>query len=136
DPLDLVDLGPPPHGPQRTVVVGQCQVATLREHDVEVQFSGEALVQPERPVVEGDALRSQVVGPEDGGVAPGAAAADVALVENRHVGDAVSGGQVVGGGQAVDAAADDDDVVGTAQVVAPPGPGPIFTGECLPDDPE
>src|SRR5699024_3754516 len=118
--LDLVHLRPPGHCPQRRVIARQRQVAALREHDVVVQLGGQVLVQLYRAVVEGDALGGEVVGPGDGGAPPGSAAAEVALVQHGDVGDAVPGGQVVGGGQAVDAAADDDDVVGSLKVVVMP----------------
>ena len=47
----------------------------------------------------------------DGGVAAGVAAADPAGFQHRHIGDAVVLGQVVGRGQAMAAAANDDHVV-------------------------
>ena len=49
---------------------------------------------------------------------PGRARADVVLLEDRDVGDAVLASQVVGGRQAVRAAADDDDVVGVLELRA------------------
>ena len=56
-------------------------------------------------------------------------AAEVALVEHRHAGDPVIGRQVVGGGQAVHAGTDDDDVVAVAQRVVAPGARPLFPGQ-------
>ena len=107
DPLQLVDLGPPPHGPQGRVVVGQRQVPPLGEHDVEVQLRRQLLVELHRAVVERDAFGCQVVRPHDGGVAARSTAPDVALVDHRHVGDAPPRGQVVRGGEPVHARADD-----------------------------
>ena len=88
DALQLVDLRPPAHRPQGRVVVGEREMSPLREHHVEVQLCGQLLVELDGAVVEGDAVGRQVVRPHDGGVPPGPAAADVALVDDRHVRDA------------------------------------------------
>ena len=74
----------------------------------------EALVELDARVVEARALGRLVVRAQDRRVAPGRARADVALLEDADVGDPALA-QVVGGGQAVRAAADDDDVVGVLQ---------------------
>src|SRR5229473_1465112 len=50
--LELVDLSPPTHRAQRTVIVSQGEMARLREHHIEIQFGGEFLVQLHRAVVE------------------------------------------------------------------------------------
>ena len=66
--------------------------------------------------------REQVVRPDDRRVAPRVARADVALLEDRHVADAVVFREVVRGGQPVPAAADDDHVIrGLRRRVAPRG---------------
>src|SRR5262249_22764014 len=89
--------------------------------DVVVQLHGQAFVELDALVVEGHALRGAVVAADDGRVAAAGAAAEVAPVQDGDVGDAALA-EVVGDGQAVDAAADDDDVVGRLQVVAAPHP--------------
>ncbi len=66
--------------------VRQHQDAARREHDVVVESLRQALPQLERMVVERGALREQVVGADDGGVAAGVAAADPALFEHRDAG--------------------------------------------------
>ncbi|MNR34900.1 hypothetical protein D3C85_1527090 [compost metagenome] len=71
-------------------------------------------------------LVPQVVGAHDGGVARGVAAAQPALLDHRHVGDAVLLGQVVGGGQAVPATADDDHVVDFFRGWRAPHALPVF----------
>ncbi len=97
-------------------------MAALGEQQVEVQVLGEALVELDAGVVEARALGRLVVGAQDRGVAPGGARADVALLEDRHVGDPVVA-EVVRGGQAVRAAADDHHVVGALELrLAAPHP--------------
>lgn len=83
----------------------------LGEHHVVVEVLGQALPQLHRVFVEQRGLVPQVVGAHDGGVARGVAAAQPTFLDYRHVADAVFLGQVVGGGQAVPAATDDDHVV-------------------------
>ena len=131
DALQLVDLGPPMHGAERAVGVGQGEVASLAEHDVDVQVGGHRVVERERAVVEGDTFGRQIVRADDRRVATRSAAPEVALVEDGHIGDAVIGGEVVGAGQAVDAAADDDHVVGGLQLGIAPHAGPVLAGDAL-----
>ncbi len=134
DALELVDLGSPVHGPQRSVGVGQGEMAPPREHDVQVQVGGHRVVQVQRPVVEGHALRCEVVGADDGRVASGAATTDVALVDDGHVCDAVVLGEVVSGGQAVETTTYDDDVVRVAHLRATPHPWPVTPGQAVLDE--
>ena len=131
DALHLVDFGPPAHGAQGRVVVGQREVPAPGEHHVVVQVGGERPVELHGPVVEADALGGQVVRPEDGRVPPRAAAADVPLVQHGDVGDPVVDGEVVGGREAVHAAADDDHVVGVPQRLVRPGPRPRAAGQAV-----
>jgi hypothetical protein len=75
-------------------------------------------------LVDRDALVEQVVRTDDGRVAAGVAAADPAFLDDRDVGEAVFGGEVVRGAEPVAAAADDDRVVrglrlGLAPLLAP-----------------
>ena len=65
----------------------------------------------QRKIIEPRAFRIEIVGAHDGRVAAGVAAADPAALEHGHVGDAVILCQVIRGGEAMPAAADDDDVV-------------------------
>ena len=133
DALELVDLGPPVHGAQRGVGVGQREVASFGEHDVQVQVGSHCPVQLERAVVEGHTLGREVVGAHDGGVAARPASTDVTLVEHGHVRDAVVRGQVVGRGEAVQAGADNDDVVGVTHLGAAPHPGPVASCQAVLD---
>ena len=107
-------------------VVRQQHDAARREHHVVVEF----LRQP-RPQLVGvaiDALggRPQVVRAHDGGVAAGVAAAEPALLQHGDVGDAVLLGHVIGGGEAVAAGADDDDVIGRLRLGRTPLLRPIL----------
>src|ERR1700736_5084157 len=62
---------------------------------------------------------------------PTAAAAHVAPVEHRDIGDAVVSGQIVRRRQPVYAGPDDDDVVGRLEIVHPPRPGPVFARQSV-----
>lgn len=109
--VEPVGVDPPPALPLVVRVVRQVQHAALAEQDVVVQLLGQALPQPQRVLVDRRALVPQVVGPDDRGVAGHVAAGQPAPLQHRDVGDAVVAGQVVRGGQAVPATADDDHVV-------------------------
>ncbi len=107
-------------------VVGEHHHAALGVHDVVVQVLGEGVPEVEGVVVEPRALVVEVVRADDGGVAPGVAAAEPALVDHRDVGDAVFLRQVVGGAEAVAAGADDDHVVGRLRGAVGPLGGPVL----------
>ena len=114
----LVHLGPPARGAQRRIGVRERQVAALGVHQVDVELDRKIAPELDRLLVEGDAFRRQIVGADDRGVAGGVAAAEVAPIEHRDVGDAVVAREIVRRREAVTAAADDHDVV------APPELGP------------
>src|SRR3546814_8067992 len=79
----------------------------------------------------------QVVGAHDGGVAADVAAADPALLQQRHVGDAVIARQIVCGRQSVPAAADDDHVIALLRLGVAPGANPAaMAAEGLPHQAE
>ncbi len=118
DAEQLVDLGALVLHHERAVGVRQREVAVLREHHVEVEVGRELLVELDALLVERGTLRGAVVRADDRRVAAGGARADVALLEDRDVGDAVVDREVVRRREAVRAAADDDDVVVLLQ---PPG---------------
>src|SRR3546814_10809100 len=69
--------------------------------------------------------RQQVVGAHDRRVAPDVASAEPALLQHRDPGDAVVLGEVVGGGEPVSAAADDDHVVGRLRLRRAPHALPL-----------
>jgi hypothetical protein len=95
-------------------VVGEHHDAARRVHDVVVEFGRQVLPQLERVLIQGCALVVEVVRADDRGVAPGVAAAEPALLDHGDVGEAVLLRQVVGCGEAMAAAADDDTIVAGA----------------------
>src|SRR3546814_18570437 len=62
-------------------------------------------------VVELGAFVVEVVGADDGGIAPRIAAAEPTLLDHCHIADAVLLGQIIGRAQAVPAGADNHDVI-------------------------
>ena len=100
--------------------------AALRDHGVEVEVLLEALPQLHRPFVEGIVAGQQVVGADDRGVAPDVAGAEPALFQHRDIGEAMLLGEVIGGRQAMPAAADDDDVVFLLRLGLAPGRRPVL----------
>ncbi len=93
------------------VGVEQVQHAALADHGVVVEVLLEPLPQLHRPFVERQVAGQQIVGADDGGVAPDIAGADIALLDHRDIGDAVLLGEIMGGGEPMPAAADDHHVV-------------------------
>ncbi len=118
-PVMLVDLRAPAHGAHGRVRVRERVVPARRIEQVQIEVFGEVLPQAHAFIVKLDALGSQVVRADDRGVAAGVAAADVALVDHGDVADAVVAGQIISGGQAVPATADDHYIVARLQRVVP-----------------
>ena len=85
--------------------------AALADHGVVIDVLLQPFPELHRPFVEWDISRQQVIGPNDRGVAPDIAAAEIPLLHHRDIRDAVLPGQVIGGRQSVSAAADNDDVI-------------------------
>ncbi len=101
DAVHAIDLRAVRHHEHRAVGVGQREVPVLGEEEVEAELRSEALVELQRRVVEARSLDGLVVAAQDRGVAACRTRADVALLEHRHVADAVVAGQVVGRGEPV-----------------------------------
>src|SRR5439155_6035974 len=108
-------LGDRDHG---SVGMRERQVPLLREQEVEVQLCAEPFVELYASAVELGSLGRAVVRADDRRIAPGRAGADVALLEDGDVGDAVVLREVVGGREPVRAPADDHDVVALLQLTA------------------
>src|SRR5690606_6213856 len=68
----------------------------------------------------------KVVRADDGGVAAGIAAAEPALLDDRDIGDAEVLAEIVGGGEAVAAGADDQHVVFPLRLGRGPGAFPTL----------
>ena len=96
-----------------TLRVGVIEIdhAALADHHVVIEVALQPLPKLHRPFVELDVRRQEIVRADDGGVAAGIARADPSLFENGDVGQAVLLGEIVGGRQAMTAAADDDHIV-------------------------
>ena len=116
---DAVELGAHPQGVEGGVGMTKVEAAHLVEEQVEVQLLGQSFVQLDALVEEGDALDGEIVGADDGGGAGAGPAAEVALVEDGDVLHAQLS-EVVGGGQPMHAAADDDHAVAVFQRAHPP----------------
>ncbi len=114
-----VDLGAGALGAHPHLAVRQPQEALPLVHHRAPGLLLERVVELERALVEAHRLGDAVVGADHRRVAARVAAADVAALEHRDVGDAVARGEVIGGGQPVPAAADDHHVVGALRL----GPG-------------
>ena len=117
-----------PHGvaaPRERVAlpVGMVEIdhPALRHHRVEIQLLLQPLPLLQRMGEKRLIALKQVVGPHDRGVAPDIARAEIALLEHRHIGDAVVLRQVIGGGQPVPAAADNDHIIMAFGLRLPPG---------------
>ncbi len=106
-----VEHRPRPFVAHRRLGVRQPEQALGGVHDPAACLVLELGVQIEAVLVEPDRLGDAVVGADDRGVATRVARSDVVGLEHGNVGDAVPGGQVVRGGEAVATTTDDHDVV-------------------------
>src|SRR4029077_9798298 len=98
--------------------------AALADHGIEIELALEALPELQRKLVEADVLGVEVVGADQGGVASDVAEPDRAPLQHRDVGDAVFGGEIKSGGEAMAAAADDHDAIARARYRLGPGARP------------
>src|SRR5262249_4361032 len=79
-----------------------------------------------RMLVEERALIPQIIGADDGRVAPGIAATEPPFLEHGDIGDPMLLGEIVRRRQSVAASADDDDVVLRLRLWAAPGELPVL----------
>ena len=122
--IALVDhrIAAPGKGIALAVGMEQVDQAALRMHHVVVQVRLQPFPQLQGMGVEFRIAGQEVIGAHDGGVAPDIARPEIALFQHGDVGHPVVLGQVIGGGQAMPAAADDDGVIfGLRRRVAPDG---------------
>jgi hypothetical protein len=109
----------------------------LADHRVVVEVLLQPLPELQRKLIEGFVPIQQVVRPDDRGVAAHVAAAEVTLFQDRDPGLAEFLGEVVGRGEAVAAAADDDIIVfGPGVGVAPDGFPALVASKSLGNDPK
>ena len=116
DPEGLVQQRALALQPQRVLAVRQPEQPRGGTEQVVVELLREPHVEVEALFEERDRLRHLVIRSQDGRVAARRARSDVAALEHADVRDPVARGEVVGGREAVPAAADDDDVVARARL--------------------
>ncbi len=92
------------------------ETARLVEEQVEVELLSQVFIKAQALAKKRNAFDRQVVGPDDGGVAAAGAAANVALIEHRNIGDTALR-EVIRGGQSMDSGADYDNVVLVLEIV-------------------
>jgi hypothetical protein len=93
------------------LAVHQVQVAAVVEHQVVVQLAGQNGPEIKGLLVKRHIFLGALVGAHDGGVPAGPAESDKILLQYGHVVHALLFGEVIGGGQAVQPAADDHRVI-------------------------
>ena len=114
------------------VGVIEIEHAALADHRVVVEILLEPLPELHRPFVERVVAGQQIVRANDRGVAAGVAGTDPALLHDRDIADAVHLGEIIGGREAVAAAADDDHIIGWLwRCVAPCRAPTAMTDESL-----
>ena len=106
--------------------------AALTDHGVVVDVLFQTFPQLHGKFVKRQVAGEQVVGADDGGVAANVAVAEPAFFNHRDAANVVVFGQVIGRGEAMAAAADDDHiVVRRGRGVAPGGLPALMAGEGL-----
>ena len=111
--------------------------AALAQHHVEIELPRQALVEPQREVVQRDGLGIEIVRAHDRRVAPGVAAAEPTLLDDRHARAAMGLRQIIGGREAVAAPADDHEIVGRLRLRLAPRLRPaLMAAETLAQNPQ
>ena len=124
DAVEPHDVAAPRKGIELHRADGEHDLAALRDHAVEIELVRQAFPQLQRMLEELGVAVDHVVGADERGVAPDIAGADIGALEHRDIADAVVLGQIIGGGQAMPAAADDHRVIGALGFGRAPGPRP------------
>ena len=106
------------------VGVAQVQHAALRHHRVEIDVLLQPFPQLERQFIKGGIAGQQIVGTDDGGVAPDIARADIAFLDHGNAADIVVLGEIMGSGQTMTTAADNHHIIMTRRLGAAPGRRP------------
>ena len=78
-------------------IVREHHHAALGVHHVEIEVLRKPVPQLQGMIVEVRALIIEIVGPNDGRVAPGVSATQPTLFNHRDIGDAVAACQIIGG---------------------------------------
>jgi hypothetical protein len=114
--------------------VRQHHDAARREHDVIVERLGQRLPHFQRVIVKSRALAEQIIGPNDGGIPSGVAAADPPLLEHGDIRKSMLPREVVRRTEAMAAAAHDHRVIRWLGVgLAPLWLPATVTGQTTPD---
>ncbi len=124
DAVEPHDVAAPREGIELHRVDGQHDLAALRHHAVEIQLVREAFPELQRMLEELGVAVDHVIGADERGVAPDIAGADIAALQHRDIADAVVLRQIIGGRQAMAAAADDHRIIGFLRLGRAPGPRP------------
>ena len=124
DAVEPHDVAAPRKGIELHRAGGQHDLAAVRDHAVEIQLVGQAFPELQGMLEKLGVAVDHIVGADERGVAPDIAGADIGPLEHRHIPHPVVLGQVIGGGQAMPAAADDDGIVGALGLGRAPGPRP------------
>jgi len=125
DPVDVERVRPAAEHLFVVTAIADREQPARAEHDVEVEFFRQRLVEAQRKVVDVGALAEEVVGADDGRVPSRIAAADPAAFDHRDVPHPVLFGEVIGGRETMPAAADDHDIVGRLGLRAAPCLRPV-----------
>ncbi len=103
--------------------------AALADHGIVVDVQLQALPQFHGEFIEGNVAGKEIVGADDGGVAPHIAEAYESLLQYCNIGNAVLLGDIIGGREAMPSTADDEGIVGFFRLgIAPMGPS---SRDCL-----
>jgi hypothetical protein len=125
DPVQSHGVTAPDRRIALAIRMKQVQHPALADHRIVVDLLFEPFPQPHRQFVEGDALIKHVIGSDNRRIAACIAAADPSFLENRYVGDAVDLGKIMRRGEAMSAAADDDDIIARLWRRIPPSWPPM-----------
>ena len=91
--------------------VHEVEITTVIEHEIEIQLFGEHRPKVQRLLVERYVILRPLVGPHDRRVSTGTAEPDEALLDDSDILHAMIAGQIVGRGEPVQTATDNDGVV-------------------------
>ena len=121
-----VGVGGALEGAELVLRLTQHDNAARTEHHIVVQLLRQILIERTRQLINGDGGILQVVGADDGGIAPSVAATQPALLDHGDFGHFVVLGQIIGGGEAMAASTDDHRVIFGLGIGRTPGAFPVL----------
>ena len=135
DPLQLIGMDRALIAAHLMLGLGQHQQPARAEHDVIVQVLAQRLVKAACLLEDRRRGILEIIRADDRGIAPGIAATQPALLDNRDIGDAEILAKVIGRGKTMAASADDNDIIGGFGLWRAPGPfPPLMPAKCLARD--